>query len=234
MLWLRSEGSTHAPIGTWVLLWGTMNPADATDHALLQAWRDGDDKAGTTLVRRHFESLSRFFRQKAADHRTDLMQRTWLGCVESRDRVPDHVPFKVYLLGIARRVLIHHYRSKSKDARTSPADDAGPTDTETPTPTGALAMVDEEKLLLQALRRLPLDMQLTLELFYWESLKIDEVAQVLEIPPGTVKSRLSRAKTLLREQIQELEAPNEVAMSTEANLDKWARSIRRFLDRSEP
>lgn len=211
-----------------------MISGDSTDHALLTAWRAGDEKAGTTLVRRHFESLSRFFRQKAAEHRTDLMQRTWLGCVESRDRVPDGVPFRVYLLGIARRVLIHHYRARSRDGRTSPTAEGGPVDTRTPTPTGALAMRDEEKLLLRALRQLPLDMQLTLELFYWEGLKIDEVAQVLEIPGGTVKSRLSRAKQLLRDQIRQLEAPTDTVVSTEANLDKWARSIRRFLDRSDP
>ena len=101
-------------------------------------------------------------------------------------------------------------------------------------PSANVAMADEEKLLLQALRRLPLDMQLTLELFYWEELSIEDVAQVLEIPPGTVKSRLHRAKGLLREQIDTLDPDPALAESTAANLDHWAKSIRRFLGRGTP
>jgi DNA-directed RNA polymerase specialized sigma24 family protein len=99
-------------------------------------------------------------------------------------------------------------------------------------PSANMAMADEEKLLLQALRRLPLDMQLTLELFYWEELPVEDVAVVLEIPPGTVKSRLHRARGLLREQIDTLEPDPDLAQSTAANLGHWAKSIRRFLGRS--
>jgi RNA polymerase sigma-70 factor (ECF subfamily) len=199
------------------------------DHDLLAAWISGDESAGTTLVRRHFESLARFFRGRAPGHHVDLMQRTWVGCVESRERVPREVPFKVYLMGIARRVLIHHFREHKRATVARPDDDRSAPSRESPS--AALVMVDQEKLLLQALRRLPLDMQLTLELFYWEELSVDDVAAVLEIPPGTVKSRLHRAKGLLRDQIATLDPAPELARSTAADLDHWARSIRRFLGR---
>ena len=158
------------------------------------------------------------------------MQKTWLGCVESRERVPPDLPFKVYLMGIARRVLIHYFRQHKKDQRVSPQAET-PADSRE-SPIANLAMADEENLLLHALRRLSLDMQLTLELFFWEELSIEDVALVLEIPPGTVKSRLFRAKGLLRDQIDTLEPDAELARSTAANLDHWARSIRRFLDRN--
>lgn len=204
--------------------------SQSTDHELLEAWRAGNEEAGTALVRRHFATLSRFFRIKLADERAELMQRTWLGCAESRDRVPDHVPFRVYLLGIARRVLIHHYRHVKREANTTVTPNIS-VDGGNESPSMVMALADEEKLLLQALRQLPLDMQLTLELFYWEGLQVAEVAEVLEIPPGTVKSRLSRAKGLLREQVATFDPPPDLLESTQANLEGWAKSIRRFLDR---
>lgn len=199
-----------------------------SDAELLTAWRARDDAAGTALVRRHFEMLSRFFRNRAPAHRVDLMQKTWLGCLESRDRVPDHVPFRAYLLGIARRVLIHHFREHARDAvgdEIPEAIDAAAS------PSRAMALLAEERLLLQALRRLPLDMQLTLELFYWEELGVAEVAAVLEVPAGTVKSRMSRAKQMLRDELDRLDPPADLLASTQADLERWARSIRRFLGR---
>ncbi len=206
-----------------------MTGSEKTDHELLASWSAGEDAAGTLLVRRHFESLSRFFRARAADHRVDLMQKTWLGCVESRERVPADLPFKAYLMGIARRVLIHHFREHKRSAHVGPerADSPHPGTS----PTGVLAMADEEKVLLQAMRRLPLDMQLTLELFYWEGLAVAEIGHVLEVPAGTIKSRLHRARGLLKERIDTLEPAPELAQSTAANLDVWAKSIRRFLGR---
>ncbi|MEZ4372915.1 MAG: sigma-70 family RNA polymerase sigma factor [Polyangiaceae bacterium] len=47
--------------------------------------------------------------------------------------------------------------------------------------------------LVEALQRLPLDLQMAIELYYWEELSVAELAEALEIPAGTVKSRLHRA-----------------------------------------
>jgi RNA polymerase sigma-70 factor (ECF subfamily) len=57
----------------------------------------------------------------------------------------------------------------------------------------------EQAQVLDALHRLPLDLQITLELHYWEEMTVAEIAVVLEIPVGTVKSRLHRARDRLRE-----------------------------------
>ena len=54
---------------------------------------------------------------------------------------------------------------------------------------------------MRALRRLPLDLQITIELFYWQELPIADIAAVLEIPVGTVKSRVSRARHALMEEM---------------------------------
>src|SRR5262249_1646015 len=62
----------------------------------------------------------------------------------------------------------------------------------------------EERLLVQALQRMPVDIQMTLELYYWEELSIDEVAEAMGTAPGTIKSRLHRGRALLRDELERL------------------------------
>ena len=62
----------------------------------------------------------------------------------------------------------------------------------------------EQRLLVEALQRLPLDLQMAIELYYWEELSVAELAEALEVPAGTVKSRLHRARELLREEMNRL------------------------------
>ena len=68
--------------------------------------------------------------------------------------------------------------------------------------------------MLAALNGLPLDLQIALELYYWEELSVVEVAAVLEVPEGTVKSRLHRARQLLREQLDRAEPNEDAAIET--------------------
>ena len=206
---------------------------EAEDRELLEAWRGGDERAGSALVRRHFVTLSRFFARRS-DAPADLMQQTMLGCVRSRDRVPEDVSFRVYLLGIARRVLLHHYRARARKARPAALEEADARFPSAASPSRVLAQAEEQRLLLRAMRALPLELQLALELYYWEQLKFHEIAAVLEIPAGTVKSRMARARRLLRERIASLEASEALRRSTLDNFERWARSIRgRALARDE-
>ena len=87
----------------------------------------------------------------------------------------------------------------------------------------------EERLLLEALRSIPLDHQIALELYYWQEMTAAELAAVLDIPEGTIRSRLRRAKHLLEEQLAELAQSPDLLETTMANLDEWARNLRRFV-----
>jgi RNA polymerase sigma factor (sigma-70 family) len=166
---------------------------------LLDAWRGGDAEAGSALVAEHFEEVSRFFRAKLGDDVEDLIQETFLACVEGRDRIEGS--FRGYLFGVATRRLFQHLRSRYKhdlDGSVSSLADLGST------PSEGVARNQRAELIRAALRRIPLEAQLILELSYWEGLSGAEIAAALDIEPGTVRSRLSRARSRLRELVIEL------------------------------
>ena len=200
------------------------------DFELLRAWQAGDRRAGSELVQRNFQVLFRFFRNKIDDNPTDLIQQTLTTCVEVRDRVPDGVSFRAYALGIARNKLLHHLRRAQRQANAMRLQANAPVSIGD-SPSQILAARQEQRLLLAALRKLPLDAQIAIELFYWEGLKIDEIAAVLEVAPGTVKSRLSRAKEQLREHIAKLASTEDLRRSTMDELAHWVASLREAASR---
>jgi RNA polymerase sigma factor (sigma-70 family) len=202
---------------------------DTSDEDLLDAWRGGDDDAGDRLVARHFDAVYRFFWGREHENLSDLIQRTFLASARTRDRIPEGVPFRAYLLGIARIELLAHRREIERARRLiEPGSVSG--QSPTTSPSANVARKEEQWLLLRALRRLPLDLQLTLELFYWEDMKVREIAVVLGVPDGTIKSRLARARELLEKKIRQLARSSAAAESTIEDLEAWARSIRSAID----
>ena len=172
------------------------------DLDLLARWRAGDNAAGSALVKRHYETLHRFFSNKAPGHDEDLIQQTFVACIEARDAFRGESTFRAYLFGLARFQLLTHYRkayrrpdldftiTSLRDLATSP--------------TGALLRREASQLLQLALAQVPVDQQLALELTYWEGLAAPEVALALDIPENTVYSRVRRAKEHLRKAIEQL------------------------------
>jgi RNA polymerase sigma factor (sigma-70 family) len=178
----------------------------ATDGELLAQWSAGSRVAGNELIERHFDVVHRFFRNKVGSDIEDLMQQTFLACVEARARYQGQASFKTFLLAIARNQLFTHYSKRRRevlDFTLTSVHDLGTS------PTGVLARREDELLLSEALRRVPLDAQVVLELAYWEGLDGAEIAQVLEVPLNTAYSRLRRAKIALLERLREL-APDRV------------------------
>lgn len=194
------------------------------DEQLLESWRGGDAAAGSELFDRHFRSIARFFANKVTDGVEDLVQRTFLACVEGRDRFQGSSSFRTYLFGCAHNILREHIRGRRKAAQVdfgvTSAHDVGPG------PSTVFSRQREEKLLLHALRQIPLDHQVVLELFYWEQLSGRELAEVLGEPEGTVRTRLRRGRQLLEEQLAKLADSPALLRTTTSNLEDWARALR--------
>lgn len=202
---------------------------ERSDAELLRGWHDGDEVAGSALVSRHFPAVYRFFRRKGDDRAEDLTQRTFVACQNSLARLDQAESFRAFLLGIARNVLLADVRAEGRRQQRHERAAREPVRTQT-SPSGYAAAREEQRLLLVALRTLPIEQQLVLELHYWETLTTAEMASVLEIPQGTVKWQLSRARNALKQALENIAVEPGLRDATVTNLDSWAESLRAMLD----
>jgi RNA polymerase sigma-70 factor (ECF subfamily) len=206
----------------------------ASDPELLAAWRGGDARAGQELFGRYFEPVSRFFANKLNDDRDDLIQETFEACVRGRDRLRDDASFRSYLFSVAFNVLKAYFRRKRNEVMAA-VDELGTSIHDlAPGPSTLVGMVQQEQLLLEALRRIPMELQVVLEMRYWEEMSSVEIGAVLGIPPATARSRLHRGRELLERAIAQLPASHETRDSTLAELDAWVGRIRGSLRLSGP
>jgi RNA polymerase sigma factor (sigma-70 family) len=197
------------------------------DAALLQAWRDGDGDAGDALLGRHFKGVVRFFRSKLGDDVDDIVQQTFADVVRARDRVATG-GFRAYLMTVARHRLIDHLRRKARGPEIDPgADSVQSLGTSV---SQRLARDEQERLLLQALRRMPLDAQIALELAYWEGMNSVEIAAVLGVGASTIRSRLTRARESLRRALEDSTAPPSLVTESLQRLDAFAASYEGGVD----
>jgi RNA polymerase sigma-70 factor (ECF subfamily) len=199
-----------------------------SDAELLGAWSDGDRFAGNELFERHFDSVRRFFDNKIGGDIEDLIQHTFLSCLEGLPRFKRASTFRSFLFGVARNVLREFFREKSRLGRKDDFEDANAADFAAG-PSTIVAHKREQRVLLEALRRLPMDIQVLLELHYWERLRGRELAEILEINENTVRSRLRRARQLLEEQIKVVASSEDLRRTTLANLEGWAEELRQAL-----
>jgi RNA polymerase sigma factor (sigma-70 family) len=197
---------------------------EEADDALLERWRAGDPEAASALFERHFDALYRFFRNKAEAVADDLVQRTMLACFEARDRFRGDSSFRTYLFSIARNQLLTHL-TRGRQAGTPIDPDRESIADGAPSPSSAVGRRREQALVLAALRRLPIDHQILVELFYWEDLSAREMGEVLGAPEGTIRTRLRKARALLAEHIDALAGDPGLAHSTISRRDDWAAGL---------
>lgn len=202
----------------------------SSDGELFRAWRAGDRQAGSLLFARHFDAIYRFFRNKLDGDIEDLVQRTFTACVEGRERFREEASFRTYLFAVAHNLLREHLRRRRRapellelDLESASAVDLGAS------PLSLVVAKTEERVLLQALRRIPMSSQVILELYFWEKLTGGEIGAFLDVPEDTARSRLRRAKQQLEAMIRHIEATPRDLESTLSNLEKWAEAVRRQL-----
>lgn len=194
------------------------------DAVLVTAWKGGDHAAGAELFRRYYASVSRFYLSKVGPQGPDLVQRCFLRCLELHTRIRDESGFRCFLFGVARNILLEHYRSARAGARVDFTEQS--VEDLSPTPTAELAQGERSQQLMQALRRLPVEQQIVVELYYWEDLNAREIAEIYEVPEPTVRTRLRRAKLRLEQELAALDGSPAVVVETMTNLDTWARRLR--------
>lgn len=194
---------------------------ELSDVELLEAWRRGESDAGEALVARYFLPVYRFFAAHVRDDADELTQRTFEACIASRDRIRDDASFRSYLFGIARNQLLKVFERNASRPPVVPISQAEAQLMQT-SPSRALVRVDQQRLVLAAVAKLPDDMRGVVEQFYLDGRTLKEIADSNAIPVGTVKSRLFRGRTMLRGVIESMAEDPQLGASTVAAIERLA------------
>lgn len=177
------------------------------DSALVDAARAGSELAFETLVGRYRAPVLRLAYRLThdADEANDIAQDAFLRAYRRLNEFHPDRPFGRWLFVIARNASLDAIRRRRRAARLVVTDANAGTE---PGPE-EVALRNEEALRVHvALDALPAKYRDVLELYYLSGLRYREIALALDIPLGTVKTFISRAKRRLR---LELETPLAVA-----------------------
>jgi RNA polymerase sigma factor (sigma-70 family) len=167
-----------------------------TDEQLMLAFAGGRNDAFSELFRRYKQPLYGFFRRRLAEsahtQAEELTQETFLAILRAASRYEPSALFRTYLYGIAFRILSAHRRKTAFRATF-----LGSTDVEREP--GKLESPDAGLQIRQAVARLERIDREALMLREFEQLSYAEIAELLQLPLNTVRSRLFRARIALRE-----------------------------------
>lgn len=205
------------------------SPQQLRDAELLRQWRSGDNRAGAALYDQHSPTVYRLFQTKVPQEAEELTQQTFLAVVESKDRIREGSSLRAYILGIARFKLIDHLHARARNRGVAFDSQRQSLVEVEPGPSSVLARKREHQLLLEGLRRIPVEHQLALELFYWEGLKAKDIADVFGVSASAMRSRLGKARQLLEAAITKLPASAAERDSTLSGLETWAARVREIL-----
>jgi len=168
---------------------------DTRDWELMRRVAAGSDAAFREIIERYQNTLFHLFARLGARHdeAEDAAQETFLRVHSYRERYQPTGSFRTFLMTVARRAWLDLCRRRERRRRRS----APGTDLATIEGPHALGL-DDRLDLEAALGELPEGHRMVLVLSLWGGLKYEEIADVMEIPEGTVKSRVFHALRKLR------------------------------------
>ena len=180
---------------------GPSTGSEESDEVLVLRSQLGDRAALEQLVGRWHQPLLDLLRQITldVDAAEDLAQETWISALRSLARLREPDRFRWWLFTIARRRahdrLRHAYRSPVAPA--APDDLADVDRRPVPDQDDAEAAVADRDQIVSLLRHLDVELREVLALHHLHDWPVREVAAALDVPEGTVKSRLHRARRQL-------------------------------------
>ena len=177
----------------------TIDSTSTDDELLAIRCQLGEPAAFDDLIARWHGPLWAFVRRLAGDEEAarEILQDVWVRVLRGIPRLRDGSKLRAWLFGIARRTLMDRLREQY--ARV-PAADVDVDELPRESPAGD---VDDLEALEDGLEQLPLVEREALTLFYLQELSLNEIAETLSVPVGTVKSRLFRGRRLLRQHLTE-------------------------------
>jgi len=186
---------------------------DLSDHALIEATKKGDESAFGQIIARYRNPITNYLFRFLNDYEeaVDLAQETFVRVYFAIDRYHTGFAFSTYIYRIATNLAISELRKRKRRSLFSltglfQADgDEGaefqPVDTK-PLPDRNLIDDERERLIAKAIAALPPKYRLPIILRDVEGKSYEEIAVILELGLGTTKSRISRARGLLKEKLK--------------------------------
>ncbi|HJQ26716.1 MAG TPA: sigma-70 family RNA polymerase sigma factor [Blastocatellia bacterium] len=191
---------------------GSRSVEAASDHELLEAIRDGDEAAFQEIVRRYRNPITNFIYRMIDDYErsVELAQETFIRIFTSAARYQANYSFSTYIYRIASNLAISELRRRKRRKLVSlfapftnddgEAVELDPPDNN-PLQDETLIRDERRKAVARAISSLPEKYRAAIVLRDVEGLSYDRIAEVLQLSEGTVKSRINRARNLLKEKL---------------------------------
>jgi len=184
-----------------------------SDHSLIEATKMGDETAFAVIVSRYRNPITNYLYRFLNDYEeaVDLAQETFVRVYFAIDRYHTDYAFSTYIYRIATNLAISEIRKRKRRTilsltglfQTDVEDttEFQPTD-ERPLPDKNLIDDERERVIAKAIATLPPKYRLPVILRDIEGKTYEEIANILELGLGTTKSRISRARGLLKEKLK--------------------------------
>jgi RNA polymerase sigma-70 factor, ECF subfamily len=198
----RAEVSSHAmPDGT------------LSDHELIERTKNGDEDAFAAIVARYRNPITNYLYRFLNDYEeaVDLAQETFVRVYYAIDRYHTGFAFSTYIYRIATNLAISELRKRKRrrlfsltglfqgegdeEVEFQPAD-------ERPLPDKSIVDSEQDRVIAKAIAALPEKYRVPIILRDIEGHTYEEIAGILDLGLGTTKSRISRARGLLKEKLK--------------------------------
>ena len=199
----------------------------AATEALIERCLTGDQSAWDAIVRRHWRKVFNVAYKFVGRHdeAEDLTQDIFLKVFRSLQTFDRRANFQTWLISVSRNLCIDHYRSVRKERETIDRDVDPGTLTPASTDISAdrqLEMRDRAAMLREAMEMLPPSLRTAVLLRDIRELSYQEIATELDLPEGTVKSRINRGRTELARTLKLVRA--RIESSADAGQDGASRT----------
>lgn len=173
-----------------------------SDEKLMQAISNGDQQAFNELYKRYKDRLYYYFfrmLRNSEEMANDFLQEVFLKIIENPGRFNPTFPFKTWVFSVAYNLCKNEYRRQEVRKKTPPAD----MHTKPILPDA----IDQDELvsrIFESLEDLSAEHRSVFIMHYREGFQVKEIAGMLEMAPGTVKSRLFYTRKYLADKFQHL------------------------------
>ena len=175
-----------------------------TDEQLMLRAARGNDRAFEELYNRHARRLQGFFARRLGsdgDLAPDFMHDTFLRLYAARASYREGRSFKPWLYTIAYNLCKNHFRNQFTMVHSDRDEPVQESDIELDMDADIL-----HSALREVLSQLPQPYAILFSLHYEEELTIPQIAQIVALPEGTVKSRLHKTMNIIKKQLKQYES----------------------------